>query len=222
MKSTRFKIFVITLFTMSTILLLPPYSHANVIFSNFGPLDTYNVMGGWSIYNNENGTQDTAMGFVPSDNFSLDSIKLAIGLNEGPNEIDVLLMSWVPTPIVIEAFHFTNAMYPDGNPVLTANSVLHPELDAGQTYWLAAILATNPAAETNPEYASWKFNSMGDYGLVGGRLDGGTWVGGSGMDTAPRGAFEIDGTSSVPEPSSILLLGFGLAGVGLLRKRFKN
>lgn len=32
----------------------------------------------------------------------------------------------------------------------------------------------------------------------------------------------IETASSVPEPSAILLLGFGLAGVGLFRKRFKN
>jgi hypothetical protein len=29
-------------------------------------------------------------------------------------------------------------------------------------------------------------------------------------------------SASVPEPSTILLLGAGLAGVGLLRRRFKN
>ncbi len=31
-----------------------------------------------------------------------------------------------------------------------------------------------------------------------------------------------DRTPAVPEPSTICLLGFGLAGVGLFRKRFKN
>ena len=33
---------------------------------------------------------------------------------------------------------------------------------------------------------------------------------------------DVTYNASVPEPSTLLLLGFGLAGVGILRKRFKN
>jgi hypothetical protein len=35
-------------------------------------------------------------------------------------------------------------------------------------------------------------------------------------------AFNLTGPSSVPEPSTLLLLGAGLAGVGLMRRRFKK
>jgi hypothetical protein len=47
-----------------------------------------------------------------------------------------------------------------------------------------------------------------------------TWTGGGiycNVDSA-----QFSGGSPVPEPSTILLLGGGLAGVGLLRRRFKN
>jgi len=42
---------------------------------------------------------------------------------------------------------------------------------------------------------------------------------GSGSD--PWYGFKV-GNSPIPEPSTILLLGFGLAGIGLLRRKFKN
>jgi hypothetical protein len=35
-------------------------------------------------------------------------------------------------------------------------------------------------------------------------------------------AFQLTGSTSVLEPSTLLLFGAGLAGVGFLRKRFKK
>ena len=146
------------------------------------------------------------MGFVPTVDFTLDSIALAVERESGPNELDVSLMSWESQFTVLESFHFSNAMpLDDGfvHPPLITNSTLHPVLLAGHTYWLTASQVGNSANS----YALWKFNSIGASGLFGGRVidaNGHTNGWGGSVTTAPGpGAFEITGTP-IQIPSNAL------------------
>lgn len=78
-----------------------------------------------------------------------------------------------------------------------------PALVSGQKYWVVGYGQTY-----------WYQNSVGEQGL--------RWTGTTGMvvgdSTLP--AFRINSTStSVPEPGTLALLGLGLAGLGLSRRR---
>jgi len=80
-------------------------------------------------------------------------------------------------------------------------------------------------------FTAWDYNSLlyanNEFYNDSARLYSLAQVGTLSLDAA-NGTYHLtDGsftptTSSVPEPSTLLLMGFGLAGVGLLRKRFKS
>jgi hypothetical protein len=191
-----------------------PSAHAAVIFDNFGPGDTYNTGVGWTISSSGSspGHWDQGDAFTPlGSDYRLDTIELAMWLATGTNELDVWLMSDSSGKpgAVIESFYFNGVMQPAPGSVLLANSVLNPVLLAGTQYWL---VASTPGPDT---WAAWNKNSTGDTGPHA------QWVGGPwGVANDTAGAFRISGT--VPEPSTLLLLGSGLAGLGFVRRRLKG
>ncbi len=149
---------------------------SNVIFNNFGPGDTYYINSGLTVSTGQpiNSDVDSATAFAPAGgDYILTKIELAVGLQAGPNELDVWLMSddgGKPGGI-IETFHFSGAMGPFGtfNPPLAADSVLKPILGEGMQYWLVASV-TGPDA-----WAGWNFNSIGDNGTLAQRFNMGPW-----------------------------------------------
>ena len=189
-----------------------------IVFSNFGPGQSYDAGLSWSLEaSGAPGFEtdlDVAMGFVAGANYTLDSIALAAGFDDGrPNELDVSLRaeSGGLPGAVLESWTFTT-LGPEGsaNPPLTALSVLHPALQAGTEYWLVADLP-----EPSTEIAGWNTNSIGDLGPVSFNTDLAGWEPAA---TLTRGAFEIDGTPTVPEPMSLVLVGSGLVAVVRRRK----
>ena len=179
---------------------------AGIIYSNFGPGDSYNLNTGWTI-----GTvglrYEQGHAFTPVSSFNLGQIDFAIGYLDAPNLVELWLMSDVggAPGSVIESFSFTGVMgsFGNSNPPLSAISLLQPELQAGVQYW---IIASAPDTGT---WAAWNQNDQGATGLLASRQSGGAW---DIQSDLPQGAFRIQ-DADIPEPGTFLLL---LGGLGLL------
>jgi hypothetical protein len=195
---------------------------ADVLFSNLGPGDSYNVGSGPVI----NEDQWIAADFVASASGSLTSIRIplssvspvdAINLviqlrGPGPDPNGTLLESWELPPTEITPF--------PGSSLETLISTLNPTLVGGTSYWLRAQVT--PLGENY----LWNLNVIGD--LFSGAVStnqGATWVVISTGETAAP-AFEVNANvnqAAVPEPSSAALLGMAAAGVLFtIRRRLKQ
>ena len=194
---------------------------ADVLFTNLGPGDSYNVGSGPVI----NEDQWIAAKFVASASGSLTSIRIplsnvtAVDANlviqlrgPGPDPNGTLLESWELPPSEITPF--------PGSSLETLISTLNPTLVGGTSYWLRAQVT--PLGENY----LWNLNVTGD--LFSGAVStnqGATWVVISpGVTAAP--AFEVNANvnpAAVPEPSSAVLFGTAVAGVVFtIRRRLKQ
>lgn len=176
---------------------------AGVIYSNIEPGDTFGP--GVAIglepfggpYNN------AGIGFVSSQNYTFESMELAVSLFSGPNVLDVDLMSsmgGLPNQ-VLESFTLNGDMSTDSaTGLVTIDSVTHPLLEAGQVYWVVA-------AGGSTTTAFWAENSNGVEGpnVSGPSLT--SLVRDANTNTVE--AIEVSG-NPVPEPGSWILMGGAL------------
>lgn len=88
----------------------------------------------------------------------------------------------------------------------SAGVVLHN----GANYFLAPV-------SDSVTWEAWNWNTTGASGAGAISTDGGvTWTAGP---YNPNGAFEVQGTTTVPEPGSALLMGAALVGIAVKMKR---
>ena len=89
-------------------------------------------------------------------------------------------------------------------------------LTSGSTYWLVA--STGIYSDPSNEYI-WYDGTLGDPGYVDTKFQrppGGVSWARSGI-VSPA-AFRVNSVNQVPEPSILMLMGFGLAGIGYRRR----
>jgi hypothetical protein len=180
-----------------------------VLFDNLGPGGTYSTNGNF-------GLGIGAVEFTSPVNalFADAQIPLAI-FGNGVNQVTVDLQadaSGEPSGIDLDSITVTVPVSFPGS-LVTATSILNPELTAGTSYWLVLDYAP---IDIDTDVVSWYTSTTSstpfdeaDAGASG------PWFASPVGSISP--AFEIDGTI-VPEPGSMTLIGAGLVVLSLASK----
>ena len=192
-------------------------ARAGVVYSNFGPGQSYNSNSEWQVYSDD----AYAMQFAPTTSFTFTDAVIPMISLQGPNVYDVTLSSdsgGMPGS-VLETIALNGVVSTTAPALVTATSVLEPTLSAGSLYWL---IVWTPSFNT---IGGLSMNSIGDlpnnnFAYSNFNYPTGGWH----IFNQPiaRPAFEIDGVPrSVPEPSS-LILAAAAASIGVICGRFRR
>jgi len=194
---------VMRLLTLAVILACTGQAKADVIFSNFGPGDSFDAAQPTTVQP----TLDFAFAFTSRGNFLLDGIELAVmgsGGSTPPLVVSVARDAGGVPGEVLESFLFPAV--PPSPAIIGAASVARPALAQDTQYWL---FAQAPVSDVE-----WFLNSIGQTGPHADRVPGGPW---RALGQTTEGAFRISGTPQgaavIPEPSTMTLLGLGALGL---------
>jgi hypothetical protein len=182
---------------------------ADVIFTNFGPADSFDNNTGLTVADNSGNDLKTSLSFTPTSDFQLTEIDFVTSLLDGgdQNQVTLTLSSADADGnpgTAIETFSFSGQMGILGSvsyapQVLSAFSALNPVLTQGTTYWLTA--------ESSPDTTVvWNQNSLApnDVGNMAQYVSN-TWT----TQSVTRGVFRILGNlvtvTPPPAPSVVRL-----------------
>jgi hypothetical protein len=186
---------------------------ADVLYSNFGPNNSYDTTFGWTLsYGGPLGGdafEDAVPFTVVGGDYSFDSAEVAVSHFWGPDLVHFNLHAdagGVPGA-VLDSTSASGVVAPGtlGPPMLAGfgGEVI---LEQGQTYWLAL------RTEETDAHLSWAFNVVNDFGPRAWQLNNGQWnptMGIPGTDSE-RGVFRINGTP-VPAPPALAVLALTVA-----------
>lgn len=191
---------------------LAAISHSIVAYSNFGPDQSYEISGGWTVSGPTSGfpTQVVVFQFTAQATGSLASVVMPFGHVLGTNVGRVILYQdsgsdSIGDPLI----QWTQSLDTLGQPdlVTLTNSEDVPFLVTGKKYWLG----THYVADDT--WDAWNMTTVADAQLCGFSYNGGDSYNYSMQ--FPAGAFEVN---VVPEPAGMAVLGFGI-GIACFRKK---
>ena len=188
---------------------------ASTITSTFGPDDSFFTFVGYQVGTSGIGS-DVEMGvtFTPAMDYDLSQIRVAVfGTSGTTGDRDLVLnLSEGALPgAPVETLATTVSGGGVGN-IYTFNSALHPELFAGQTYWIA--LSSNDLVDN---FFGWDVNNIGSQGLLADDSPGHSlWE----SFYAASPVFDVSGepvtNTETPEPGTMLLVSSALIFFGVL------
>ncbi|MGC4043421.1 MAG: prepilin-type N-terminal cleavage/methylation domain-containing protein [Armatimonas sp.] len=203
-----------------SLLALTTTAHADEVYSNFGPGNTYSSGSSWFLLgtNQGFGGQSLAGFFTPAQDYSLTSFEIAAGHVSGTNSYLFSLVAdsgGLPTDAAVVApfsSTITGTLNAPGiNSFLASGSLL-----AGQKYWLIMEPGTNDT------WGAWFQNTTGaeDF-AVNHNLGGGWQLASTNNGLLPTPVFRINGTPTnvtalTPEvPAGVQVIPVLLAVVGM-------
>ena len=214
-------------------------AHSDVIFSNLGPGDSFNV----SSHSRASGLNRTSVGeydvtgigFTPQFDFRLDGVEIAGSRSGSPTSFSLRIAEGIfggqtrPQPNetkIIEAINISSGV-PGSAAVFTIQSADRPLLLSGILYWFYMVATDDDAlfqwnngddtfaADTLPAYfgRSHGPNPSGNPWGIGDVIPG----------LQAANAIRVNGTPvAVSEPTTVAILTLGLLGLGLVRRRQKT
>ena len=201
-----------------TLLLFPIALRADFI-----AYDSLGLRNGYDTNLSTSNYLENAQAFSPTATGDLISLTFALGTSElasAPNIADIFLYAnangapgALLESLTVDAGPFSDPNVSPLNLVVTADSVTHPLLTAGQTYWVG-VLNSNTAQHPT----SWYFATSGNNAGFDVFFQG-AWVAESPQPTAPATLRVLEtAATSAPEPASFVLIGAGLASLFLFRR----
>ena len=187
---------------------------ADTIFTNLGPGDSYQTNHQWNVGTGSGENQAVAFSFVPTETATLTDVSLGLYQISGTSPTNVYIesnLSGEPGSI-LDTLTQVGSVTPTSSLVdFTCSSC--SQLQAGTTYWIVGQQSDSSSLAgwnlSNSDIGTWYYNFAGSAT--------GPWT----ATDNPISAFEVDGTSPVPEPSTVVLLGTGILGLaGTVRRKF--